>query len=236
VGFNGPVLSLSLPTAAGPAAVRFTGRAEGDMGHGGAFVHSVDPEVEARRRRVCDAPWTWLRQVHGADVVEVAEPGGWAGERADAAVTTRPGCAVAVLTADCAPVLLVGEAGVIGVAHAGWRGLLAGVLERTAEAMGALGAGEVTAVLGPCIRPECYAFGSADLDRVAVRLGDAVRGTTADGVPALDIAAGVGAALAGAGVALGHDTAVCTACSPDYFSHRAAGDRARQAVVAWIPA
>ena len=96
-------------------------------------------------------------------------------------MSATPGCALAVLTADCAPVALASPEGVFGVAHAGWRGLVAGVLERTVDAMRALGATEIGAVLGPCIRAECYEFGPADLDRVAARLGDGVRATTAVG-------------------------------------------------------
>src|SRR5205085_527297 len=80
-------------------------------------------------------------------------------------------------------------------AHAGWVGLLAGVRGRTVEHMRALGATDVRAVLGPCIRVECYEFGPDDLDRVAARLGDGVRSTTASGTPALDLAAGVRASL-----------------------------------------
>jgi YfiH family protein len=221
------------PLRLGAACVRFTGTAEGDLGHAGAHVHRVRPEVDARRRAVVDLPWTWLRQVHGGRVVVVRAPGGGAGERADAAVTDRPGCALAVLTADCAPVALASPGGVIGVAHAGWRGLEAGVLERTVEAMGALGGGDLRAMVGPCIHAECYAFGPADLDRLARRLGDSVRGTTLDGRGALDIPAAARAALAGAGVTHVHDVDVCTACSGEHFSHRARGEVARQALVVW---
>ncbi|MDP8938423.1 MAG: polyphenol oxidase family protein [Actinomycetota bacterium] len=215
------------------ASVRFTGRAEGDMGHGGRYVLDVEPDVEARRRAVVDAPWTWLRQVHGADVVEVRGPGDGAGTRADAAVTTEAGCALAVLTADCAPVALSSPEGVIGVAHAGWMGLLAGVLERTVDRMRALGASEVAAVVGPCIRAECYEFGTEHLDRVAARLGEGVRGTSATGTPALDVPAAARSALATVGVSDVVEAGRCTACDPDYFSWRAGGEMARQAVVAW---
>src|SRR3954454_11031418 len=103
-----PPLSLS------SARVAFTGRAEGDMGHGGDAVVNVRPDVAARRRAVVDLPWTWLRQVHGADVARVDRPGDKAGWRADAAVTAEAGCALAVLTADCAPVALASAEGVIG--------------------------------------------------------------------------------------------------------------------------
>lgn len=211
----------------------FTDRGAGDLGHAGEHVRAVRPEVEARRRAVVDLSWTWLRQVHGDRVVVVTEPGGGAGQRADAAVTDRPGCALAVLTADCAPVALVGSDGVVGVAHAGWRGLVGGVLERTVDVMRAGGTGEVRAVLGPCIRPGCYEFGAEDLAQVAHRLGDVVRATTTSGAPALDVPAAVRAALAQVDVTEVHDVGVCTACSPDHFSHRARHELGRQALVVW---
>ena len=226
-GPSGPVTSL------GPASVRFTGRRDGDMGHGGEYVFEVKPPVAARRRAVVDLPWTWLRQVHGSDVVHVRSPGDCAGSRADAAVTDSPGCALAVLVADCAPVALASTEGVVGVAHAGWMGLMAGVLERTVERMRDLGATEVRAVLGPCIRPGCYEFGAEPLDRLAARLGEGVRGVTAMGTPALDVPRAVRAALAGVGVAEVADTGRCTACDPGYFSWRARREPERQAVVAW---
>jgi YfiH family protein len=217
----------------GVVNVVFTSRAEGDLGHGGEYVHSVRSDVDARRRAVVDLPWTWLRQVHGARVVRVTEPGGAAGQRADAAVTDRPGCALAVLTADCAPVALVAPEGVIAVAHAGWRGLASGVLERAVDAVRALGGGDVRAQLGPCIHAECYEFGAADLDHVAHALGDTVRATTAHGAPALDMPAAVRAALARAGIDAVDDVGVCTACSREHFSHRARREVARQALVVW---
>src|SRR5437763_5428759 len=164
------------------------------MGHGGIYVSEVAPDVEARRRAVKDAPWTWLRQVHGDAVVTVKEPGQRAGAKADASVSTVPDCVLAVLTADCAPVALVSAEGVTAAVHAGWRGLAGGVLRRAVDAVRALGATDVRAVLGPCIRPECYEFGGADLDAVAARLGDEVRAVTNDGRPALDVPGAVAAA------------------------------------------
>ena len=218
-----------------PGGVRvcFTGRAEGDMGHHGEYVVDVRSDVAVRRKAVVGLPWTWLRQVHGRRVVTVGRPGEGAGERADAAVTAQPGCALAVLSADCPPVALASPEGVAGVAHAGWTGLMAGVVEATVEAMRALGAVTISAVLGPCVRPGCYEFGTDDLDRVAARLGPEVRGRTREGRPALDLPAAVSAALGRAGVDDLSDTGVCTACSPGYFSWRAAADLGRQATVVW---
>jgi YfiH family protein len=104
-----------------------------------------------------------LMQVHGADVVTVTAP--WPpgnGPRADAMVTVRPDIALGIITADCAPVLLVDtEAGVAGAAHAGWRGAAAGVIEATVTAMTQLGATPATivAAIGPCIGQSSYEVG-----------------------------------------------------------------------------
>jgi YfiH family protein len=223
-------VTVDLP---GGISVRFTGRAEGDMGHGGAYVHEVAPDVAVRRRGVVHLPWTWLRQVGGDGVVRVDTPGSGSGSPADAAVTATPGCALAVLTADCAPVALASAEGVLGVAHAGWSGLRAGVLERTVDAMVDLGATVITAVVGPCIRPECYEFGIDDLERVAARVGPEVRATDLSGAPALDLAAGVRAVLSRAGVNDVDDHGSCTACSPGWYSWRARAERQRQATVVW---
>jgi YfiH family protein len=227
--------ALLSPLSLSSASVAFTGRAEGDMGHGGEYVVAVKPDVAARRRAVVDLPWTWLRQVHGCGVVRVDGPADRAGATADAAVTDRPGCAVAVLTADCAPVALASPEGVLGVAHAGWRGVVAGVVEATVAAMRSMGATDIRAMVGPCIRPGCYAFSEADLTVVADRLGAGVRAVTTTGRPALDLPAAVAVALERAGVDPDavDDVGACTACSPDYFSWRADKDLARQATVIW---
>ncbi|HEX2193237.1 MAG TPA: polyphenol oxidase family protein [Acidimicrobiales bacterium] len=223
------MIEVDLP---GGARARFTGRPEGDLGHGGVYVTEVAPEVAARRRAVLDLPWTWLRQVHGDAVVTVDGPGRHAGTVADAAVTAEAGCALAVLTADCAPVALASPEGVIGVAHAGWAGLAAGILPRTLARMQQLGATAVTATLGPCIGPECYEFGAEDLERVVAAVGAEIRATTRQGRPALDLAAGVRTVLACEQVKL-DDRSVCTACTPGYFSWRARGELQRQALVVW---
>ena len=179
-----------------------------------------------------DYPWTWLRQVHGNAVITVTEPGEAAGLASDAVVTATAGAAIAVHTADCAPVLLLAD-GAVGVVHAGWKGLASGVIEAAAAALVDLGHPPRQAILGPCIRARCYEFGIDDLDHVADRYGPTVRSTTSWGSPALDVAAGVRAACDGLGVEL-TDSAVCTACSPSHWSHRARADAGRQALVAWI--
>ncbi|ANY19146.1 Laccase domain protein YfiH [Tsuneonella dongtanensis] len=102
-------------------------------------------------------------QIHSADVVTVTEPWSDADKpRADAMVTDRPGILLGILTADCAPVLLADhDAGVIGAAHAGWRGAHGGVIGNTVEAMVALGARaeRIAAAVGPCIAQPSYEVG-----------------------------------------------------------------------------
>lgn len=214
---------------------RFTDRSHGDLAVG------LDAEeLEPRRAAVAPTPWTWLEQVHGADVVVVERPGDRAGTRADAAVTATPGATLAVHTADCAGVLLIGSGGpdpVIGAAHAGWRGLELGVLQETVIAMRSLGAREITWRLGPCISAAAYEFGAEDLARLARRLGPSVVATTASGAPALDLRAGVAAALAQVDATPADHEPLqvrCTATDPGCYSWRARADRGRQAALTWI--
>ncbi len=208
--------------------MRFTGRDDGDLRIDG------DPdELNARRAALVDLPWTWLRQVHGARVVVVGTPGAEAGAEADAAVTAVSGAVLAVHVADCAPIALVSPQGV-AVVHAGWRGAAAGVVPAALARLRALGPGPVTAVLGPLIGPECYEFGADDLAAVTAALGADVAGETREGTPALDLPAAVLGALAAAGVDEVERVGGCTACGDGSFSHRARGERERQAVLAWI--
>ncbi len=222
------MLAQSFETEAGIVRVVTTQAADGD------FAVAQDASiVEPYRRAIIDAPWTWLRQVHGATVVTASAPGHQAGSVADAVVTRQISAPIAVTTADCSPVVLVGT-GAIGVAHAGWKGLLAGVVEATAEALRDLGSEPVATFLGPCIQPGRYEFSAADLDSVAARYGEAVRGVTHTGEPALDMTASVQAACREAGWPI-PVTPPCTSSS-DYFSHRTRQDPGRQTTVAWIEA
>jgi YfiH family protein len=189
-------------------------------------------ENRARIARAHDlrppAEWTWLDQVHGAEVATVTGLG--ARPTADAAVTSVAGIPLVVLTADCAPIAIADEVAV-GVVHAGWRGLLAGVVPAAVDALRAIGGGPVRAVIGPCIRPAHYEFGADDVAAVAARLGPGVVGETTNGHPALDLAAGVRAAFSECGVDDVADDGVCTYADERFFSHRRDGVTGRQAVV-----
>ena len=205
------------PTHASPAALR-------------AYEQRISALAEHRRV-------SWLRQVHGGGVVDVPDPVTHCGTQADAQIIRTPHAAVAVFTADCAPVLMVTDDGpvAVAVAHVGWRGLLGGVLEHTVTALRNGRHRSVSAYIGPCIGTECYEFGEADLSMVVERCGPGARGVTHAGSPALDLRAACRAELAVLDVGLDATDARCTACSgAEWFSHRARADAGRQALLAWI--
>jgi hypothetical protein len=227
---TGSGASTGAPVALLGARIRWTGRGEGDLRPGSG-------DAAARLAGLVDRPVAWLRQVHGSHVVIVRGPEPVQGKRGDALVTTSAKVGLAVVTADCAPIALASPEGVIGAVHAGWAGLVAGVVERAVDAMVELGATRVAAALGPCIHAECYEFGAAELEQVAVAVGttvEAVEGVARSGSTALDLPAAVGAALSRAGAELSHQESACTACCADrLFSHRARGEAERQAMIVW---
>jgi YfiH family protein len=200
-----------------------------DAGDGDLAIGAAD--VERRRRALVDRPWRWLRQVHGADVVDADDPRTAPGAEADAVVTTGADVALAVQSADCVPLALLADDGPFAVVHAGWRGLMAGVVGRAADELRVRSDAPISAVVGPFIRAECYEFGS-ELEAVADRFGTAVCGVTGTGAPALDLEVAVRVALDEADVGLLVLDERCT-CDPGLFSHRLRADAGRQALVAW---
>lgn len=182
--------------------------------------------------------WTWPRQVHGTAVHVVAATTASAAPAttpptADGVVTTVPGHAVAVVTADCAPVALLTD-DVVGIVHAGHRGLLAGVVERAVEAVRARTKAPILAVVGPCIRAARYEFGVEDLQPLVARFGTDAAATTERGRPALDLLVCLRRALHDVGVSSLDDVGICTSASADHFSHRRDGRTGRQASVAMV--
>jgi hypothetical protein len=128
--------------------------------------------------RACDAPVGLVRarQVHGREVLRVRAGDAGIVADGDALVCELPGVAVGVVTADCLPVLIATPSGAVAAAHAGWRGLAAGVLAAAVEALRALGAdvARATAVIGPHVEARCYEVDAPVVDALGARFGDAV--------------------------------------------------------------
>ena len=215
----------SLPSGR-TARVIMSEAADGDLAVGG-------PEdlLTSRRKEVVAGPWAWVHQVHGTTVIDVPEPGRGSGSSADALVTATTVAPLAIQVADCVPVALIAPAGVVAIAHAGWRGLAAGILERTAEAVLSRGGVAAEAVVGPHIGACCYEFGEDDLQNLEGRLGPSVRSRTSDGRPAADLTAGVRTVLDGLSIPVVVLDGACTSCDDRYWSYRATGTACRQAMV-----
>ncbi|MEU9668119.1 peptidoglycan editing factor PgeF [Streptomyces bobili] len=179
----------------------------------------------------------WMNQVHGADVAVVDGP--W-GEHpvpeADAVVTTQRGLALAVLTADCTPVLLADPvAGVVGAAHAGRPGMVAGIVSAAVRAMVGLGAepSRIVARTGPAVCGRCYEVPETMRAEVAA-VEPAAHAETSWGTPAVDVTAGVHAQLDRLGVHDREQSPVCTRESKDHFSYRRDRTTGRLAGYVWL--
>ncbi|MFJ8919540.1 peptidoglycan editing factor PgeF [Streptomyces sp. NPDC102415] len=217
-----PYEELNLGGAVGddPAAVRANrARAARSLG--------LDPDLVV-----------WMNQVHGRDVAVVDGP--WGDTRdipaVDAVVTARRGLPLAVLTADCTPVLLADPAaGVAAAAHAGRPGLVAGVVPAAVEAMIALGAepSRITAHTGPAVCGRCYEVPEQMRAEVAGAVPESWS-ETSWGTPAVDVTAGVHAQLAELGVTDRHSSPFCTLESGDHFSYRRDRTTGRLAGYVWL--
>ncbi|MGX1269411.1 peptidoglycan editing factor PgeF [Streptomyces phaeoluteigriseus] len=181
----------------------------------------------------------WMNQVHGADVAVVDGP--WGARvspvpEVDAIVTRERGLALAVLTADCTPVLLADPvAGVVGAAHAGRPGMVAGIVPAAVRAMVGLGAepSRIVARTGPAVCGRCYEVPEAMRAEVAA-VEPAAHAETSWGTPAVDVTAGVHAQLDRLGVHDREQSPVCTRESKDHFSYRRDRTTGRLAGYVWL--
>jgi hypothetical protein len=178
----------------------------------------------------------FMRQVHGAQVRYVTEPFEAPAPGLDAIFTDRPGVPLAVLVADCAPVLVTDPvAGLVGAAHSGRPGTAAGVVPALVRAMAERGArpARMVALIGPAACGRCYEVPAEMRAAVAAALPEAWS-TTREGTPALDLRAGIAAQLAAAGVPDVRHDARCTIESPELYSYRRDGRTGRFAGYIWL--
>jgi polyphenol oxidase len=219
-GSDGPYASLNLGNHVGDDPGRVT-----------ANRTQVAAEIG-----LAPADLRFMSQVHGTGVAHVRGESGAAPPEADAMVTADPGVALAVLVADCVPVLLMSPSA-IGVAHAGRRGTVDGVVPATVAALVGLGAAPatITAMVGPAICGACYEVPATMQDEVCDVVPTA-RSTTRQGTSGLDLRAGVVAQLGAAGIGSIEVSPACTAEHADLFSYRRDGVTGRFAGIAWLVA
>lgn len=202
-----------------------------NLGHGADAPAAVNENRRRLGERLPGAP-RWLKQVHGSRVIHSDE---WqAGVVADASWTDRPGEVLAVLAADCLPVLLADRHGrCIAAAHAGWRGLAAGVLEASVAAL-PVAADQLQAWIGPRVGPQVYEVGS-DVHAAFVHQAECFT-EVRPGHWHADLPAIARSRLAAAGVTSVTDSGRCTVSEPErFFSVRRDGAKTgRQAALIWI--
>jgi YfiH family protein len=200
------------------AGVAFTDASEGDVLGDQAARMAVSDQLGI------DSNWATLTQVHGGNVVEATGPGNW-GE-ADAIYSAARGLPLAIFTADCAGVVLLGERAV-GVAHAGWRGAATGVVAALYSAMALAGHTPRAAAVGPVIGPCCLEVGTEVADRFP-----GLTAMTTWGTISVDLGAAIAAQLDGLEI---WSAGVCTRHEPGWFSHRKDGTANRLAALGWLP-
>jgi len=235
-----------VPDWPAPANVRALITTRSGDGSAGPFAsmnleQSIDDDLQSVRtnraslRDLLPAEPKWLLQVHGAQVVDadrLQQP-----VEADAAVARNPGSVCTVMVADCLPVLLTDRAGsVVAAAHAGWRGLAAGVLENTVRAMGTT-PDELLAYLGPAIGPSAFEVGADVRDAFLARNADAASAFVAHkpGRWLADLFALARQRLRASRVTQIYGGGLCTYSDPRrFFSHRRDKVTGRMAAMIWL--
>jgi polyphenol oxidase len=202
-----------------------------------------EPEaVAANRKRLAaaigvdDEHLIWMNQVHSDRVERVDGPRTSAVDATDGLVTSTPRLALAVVTADCVPVLMAdARAGVVAAVHAGRVGAAKGVVRRALEAMQAAGANidDVSVLLGPAISGPNYEVPAEMAAQVEAALPGSLT-TTRRGTPALDLRAGIAAQLTSLGIKAIDVDPRCTVEDPSLFSHRRDAPTGRLASVIWM--
>jgi len=208
---------------------RLGGYSQGDFSSLNLALHvDDDPSLVIRNREMISnqyGPTVYMNQVHG-NAVEVVTHVTQSTPTCDALITTLPGITLAVMTADCIPLLLSSE-NVVAAVHVGRRGLVNEVARKTVEIMRELGAGAITGQLGPSICGTCYEVDRNTFDEV-IAVFPSARSETTRGTPALDLARALVADLNNLSIDC-HVNSRCTNEDPDLFSYRKSQRTGRQA-------
>ncbi|MEO8504266.1 MAG: peptidoglycan editing factor PgeF [Acidobacteriota bacterium] len=208
------------------AHIRFVGRAAS-----GGRVEALALGVRALPSVSAPSRLAWPRQVHSAEVLAAVDGECGIG---DALYASTPGLVLAIATADCVPIAIASGAEIAAV-HAGWRGIVGGVVENSISRFVAPAA-SLEAWIGPAVGPCCYEVGDEVAAQVIAASSSTVASTGASQKPHLDLQAAVREQLTRLGVRTVHTVAICTCCHPEWlWSYRRDGkDAGRNLAFAWL--
>ncbi len=178
--------------------------------------------------------WSFLTQVHGEKCIQVGTNDAITGAEGDALLTDQEEKVLTVQVADCVPIALISENGAIAVIHAGWRGLLNGVIESASQDLERRVTGSQVAVIGPHIGSCCYEFGRQDLESFIKRFGPSVVGNTGSSSSSLDLSKITRVILEKENIELIYEDSSCTSCETKFWSYRANRTQKRQCLFAWL--
>ena len=201
----------------------------------GDFSLAQQPEnyLAENQRKLYKGEWNWLTQEHGTEIVWLEDDERSFGIRGDALATSSSQKVIAITVADCLPLLLTEQSGILSLMHLGWRGIEEGLLEKTLQFIRTKSSEPITAVLGPCIDTCCYEFGQNELRILVEKYGEKIVGRTNKGSIAFDMRACVKEILKSSNVEIKYEEDSCTKCDSRYWSFRADGTDKRQVMIAW---
>ena len=201
----------------------------------GDFSLAQQPEnyLAENQRKLYKGEWNWLTQEHGTEIVWLEDDERSLGIRGDALATISSQKVIAITVADCLPLLLIEQSGILSLMHLGWRGIEEGLLEKTLQFIRTKSSEPITAVLGPCIDTCCYEFGQNELRILVEKYGEKIVGRTNKGSIAFDMRACVKEILKSSNVEIKYEEDSCTKCDSRYWSFRADGTGKRQVMIAW---
>ena len=201
----------------------------------GDFSVAQQPEncLAENQRKLYKGEWNWLTQEHGTEIVWLEDDERSLGIRGDALATISSQKVISITVADCLPLLLTEQSGILSLMHLGWRGIEGGLLEKTLQFIRSKSSESITAVLGPCIDTCCYEFGQNELRILVEKYGEKIVGRTNKGSIAFDMRACVREILKSFNVDIKYEEDSCTKCDSRYWSFRADGTDKRQVMIAW---
>ncbi len=201
----------------------------------GDFSVAQQPEnyLAENQRKLYKGEWNWLTQEHGTEIVWLEDDERSLGITGDALATISSQKVIAITVADCLPLLLIEQSGILSLVHLGWRGIEGGLLEKTLQFIRSKSSEPITAILGPCIDTCCYEFGQNELRILVEKYGEKIVGRTNKGSIAFDMKACVKEILKSSNVEIKYEEDSCTKCDSRYWSFRADGTGKRQVMIAW---